>query len=61
MGWFSTYGKKSQWVRLIDILFYGPFLIFVATQLDNIYIEVIVLLMGASTITYNLSNYIYEM
>jgi hypothetical protein len=58
IGWISTIGFKSQWVRLIDIFIYGPFLIYVGMQIDNKFIRAIMLFMGATTISYNLKNLI---
>lgn len=60
IGWIATDGHKTQFVRLIDILFYGPFLIRVGMEFNNKYIRAILFLMGGTTITYNLKNYIDE-
>lgn len=58
IGWFSTGGKKSQFVRLLDIFFYGPVLILLSTKIENIYYKIILLFMGTTTVSYNLKNYI---
>ena len=60
LSYFSTEGVKSQFIRLIDILFFGPFLIWVALKEKNKLIQIILLLMGISTIIYNLRNYIFQ-
>ena len=36
LGYITTTGVKSQWVRLIDVFIYGPLLIWAgATQIKN--------------------------
>lgn len=57
VGWLSTSGQKTQFVRLIDIFMFGPFLIFLGFRNDNVYIRNILFFMGATTIAYNLKNY----
>lgn len=59
IGWISTNGKKSQYVRLLDIFIYGPILIYVSTVINNFYLKIIILFMGITTISYNLRNYIH--
>lgn len=58
IGLLATNGYKAQIVRAIDVLFYGPFLIYVGSQCDNIYTRYFLFVMGASTISYNLKNFI---
>lgn len=58
IGWISTKGSKSQYVRLLDIFIYGPILIYVSTIINNFYLKIIILFMGITTISYNLRNYI---
>lgn len=58
IGWFSTTGIKSQGVRLLDIFVYGPFLIYIGTILTNDILAIIMFVLGATSITYNLRNYI---
>ena len=59
IGWFSTTGTKSQWIRILDILFYGPFLIWLALyKISDESLKIILILMGATTITYNARNFI---
>lgn len=59
-GWYSTQGFKSQFIRILDILVYGPLLIYIGlTKIkNNDFIKMILLFFGASTITYNLKNYL---
>lgn len=59
IGWYSSNGVKSQLIRLLDILLYGPFLILLSFKMENIIIKIILLFIGSTTISYNLKNYIY--
>ena len=63
MGWFLATGSgKAQWVRLVDILLYGPYLIYLSQQSEEYIIsnreKIFLLFLGATTITYNLRNYL---
>lgn len=58
IGWFATTGVKSQIVRLIDIFIYGPFLVWVAIYIENIWLKILLLFLGATTISYNFRNYL---
>jgi hypothetical protein len=62
IGWVSANAEsKTQFVRLLDVFAYGPILIYVAldsTNNVNQWIKIALLLMGATTITYNLRNYL---
>lgn len=50
--------KKSQEVRLWDVLFIGPFLLWIAFKGSVTPLDAIILgLLGALTIGYNLYNY----
>ena len=60
IGWFSTTGIKSQIVRLGDIFLYGPFLIWISTQIEPLWAKIILILIGSTTISYNARNYIFE-
>ena len=62
LGWMSTGGKKSQTIRLLDILLLGPLMIYVAiTSYFQIAIHPLwiytLLFFGATTISYNFKNY----
>lgn len=63
LGWvFATGLGKGQYVRMIDILIYGPYLIYLAmkqTYTFSIPEKIFLLLFGTTTITYNLKNFIY--
>ena len=60
IGWTSTEGKKSQYVRLIDVFLYGPILIYTSTLIHNKFLKIMILFIGITTIVYNLKNYIKE-
>ena len=66
LGWVSTSGVKPQWVRLVDVFVYGPLLIYAGYLLWNVsgelnkWIAGALVIIGASTITYNLRNYLHE-
>ena len=59
IGWLLATGTgKTQWVRLVDILIYGPYLIYLSQQSEEYVISdvenVFLLFLGATTIAYNL-------
>jgi len=58
IGFLATNGHKAQFVRLLDVFVYGPFLIYVGTQFDDMFTRYFLFVMGASTISYNLKNFI---
>jgi hypothetical protein len=59
IGYYSSFGIKSQFVRLLDILVYGPILIILGFYLDTrAFIKIFLVLVGSTTISYNLKNYI---
>jgi hypothetical protein len=62
VGWVVASGKgKHQWVRLIDVFLYGPLLllfVFVPHSLTYSWVPYFLIFLGATTITYNLRNYI---
>jgi hypothetical protein len=61
-GWiFATGSQKTQWVRLVDVFVYGPYLIYLSMQDDytfSYYEKIFLLFLGASTITYNARNFL---
>jgi len=70
LGYLTTKGTKSQWIRIIDIIVIGPLMIylgwFVLVHRQDInrarFIDIcaaVVIFFGATTITYNLRNYLY--
>ena len=61
-GWYMATGtQKTQFVRLVDVFLYGPFLIYLSlkTTYTFSFIEKIFLLFfGTTTISYNLRNFL---
>ena len=60
IGWLSSTGVKSQLVRVLDIFIYGPFLIWVSTRVEQDWIKIILVFLGATTIAYNLRNWLHK-
>ena len=58
IGWYTAKGHKSQIVRLGDIFIFGPFLIWLGLREKTLWIKIILLFLGISTLSYNLKNYI---
>ncbi len=63
IGWFlATGSSKTQWVRIIDIFVYGPYLIYLALHNNYTFSEyekLLLLFLGATTISYNARNYLH--
>ena len=62
LGWFLANGQsKTQYVRLVDIFVYGPYLTYLAFQEEyvfTIFEKIFLLFLGITTITYNGKNYL---
>ena len=62
IGWVLSNGEsKTQYVRLIDIFIYGPYLTYLAFQkkyVFSIFEKIFILFLGITTITYNGKNYL---
>jgi hypothetical protein len=62
IGWIAANGEsKSQYVRLIDVFIYGPYLTYLAFQKEYVFTileKVFLLLMGMATISFNARNYL---
>jgi hypothetical protein len=62
LGWMLANGKsKTQYVRLIDIFVYGPYLTYLAFQTEyvfSLFEKIFILFLGITTITYNGKNYL---
>lgn len=63
IGWILATGAgKTQWVRIFDIFLYGPYLIYLSFQDETYKIsdreKIFLIGLGATTITYNLRNYL---
>ena len=63
IGWITANGKsKTQYVRLIDIFIYGPYLTYLAFQQEYVFSlieKLFLLLLGMTTIAYNAKNYLH--
>lgn len=56
---FFNNGDKSQFIRILDILFIGPFMIYMSyIGNEHIYLRIILAILGILTILYNFNNYI---
>ena len=62
LGWILANGSsKTQYVRLVDIFIYGPYLIYLSFQTNytfTIIEKIFLLFLGVTTITYNGNNYL---
>ncbi len=67
IGWFLATGAgKTQWVRLVDIFIYGPYLLWLAfwsafqrgTYVFSGMERTGLLFLGATTISYNLRKFL---
>ena len=61
LGHISTDGTKTQGIRLLDVFLIGPLMIYfghVGIKATSIF-SLLLIFFGATTITYNLKNYIY--
>jgi len=62
IGWIAANGEsKSQYVRLIDVFIYGPYLTYLAFQKEYIFStleKVFLLFLGITTISFNARNYL---
>jgi uncharacterized membrane protein len=60
MGYISTQGTKSQTIRLVDIFLIGPLMIYFGQKSKPLSVfSMLLVFFGATTITYNLKNYIF--
>jgi hypothetical protein len=61
IGYLSTTGTKSQWIRILDIVVIGPLMIYMGSLQDSQSISSALLIyFGATTIGYNLHNYMSQ-
>ena len=62
MGWIlATGNSKTQYVRLIDVFIYGPYITYLSFQKNytfTIIEKIFLLFLGITTITYNGKNYL---
>lgn len=62
LGWVSTGGKKSQFVRLVDVFIIGPVCMYAAwiTKSSHTATSIALVVIGAATISYNLKNWLHH-
>jgi hypothetical protein len=62
LGWkLSDGNSKTQYVRLVDVFIYGPYLTYLAFQKEYVFTmveKIFLLFLGITTITYNGKNYL---
>ena len=62
LGFYLANGNsKTQYVRLLDVFIYGPYLTYLSFQTNytfNIVEKIFLLFLGITTITYNGKNYL---
>lgn len=60
LGYISTSGVKSQKIRILDIVVIGPLMVYFGFSHEpmNIF-SLLLIFFGATTMTYNLRNYLH--
>lgn len=60
LGHISTAGTKTQTIRLLDVFLIGPLMIYFGhnSNVESIF-SILLMFFGATTITYNLKNYLH--
>lgn len=62
LGHISTDGTKTQAIRLLDVFLIGPLMIYYGHNSNAVSIfSLLLVFFGATTMTYNLKNYIYAL
>ena len=60
-GYISTSGTKTQAIRLLDIFLIGPLMIYFGQKSKPLSVfSMLLVFFGATTITYNLKNYLFH-
>ncbi len=60
-GWYSTHGVKSQFVRVLDIIVWGPIVIWAGYKVkEPEWLKWVLVFIGSATIAYNLKNYLKQ-
>lgn len=62
LGYISTDGTKTQAIRLLDVFLIGPLMVYYGhnSRVVSIF-SMMLVFFGATTITYNLKNYIHAL
>jgi hypothetical protein len=55
LGWMTNI--DIQKLRLIDVIIYGPILLYSGFIIENLFLKIMLLFIGSTTISYNLRNY----
>jgi uncharacterized membrane protein len=60
LGHISTDGSKTQSIRILDVVLIGPLMIYFGHTSKHVSIfSMLLTFFGATTITYNLKNYLH--
>ena len=61
LGYISTTGSKTQTIRLLDVFVIGPLMIYFGYKSKPAsFFSMLLIFFGATTITYNLKNYLFQ-
>ncbi len=61
VGWYSSIGIKSQFIRLLDVVVWGPLVIWAGYLVkDPKWVKWLLVSIGSATIAYNLKNFIHH-
>jgi hypothetical protein len=61
LGHVSTSGTKTQTIRLLDVFMIGPLMIYFGYRAEASIFSILLTFFGATTITYNLKNYMHAL
>ena len=61
LGHISTSGTKTQAIRLLDVFLIGPLMIYFGHRAEASLFSILLTFFGATTITYNLKNYLHAL
>jgi hypothetical protein len=57
MGWFSYSVRKTQLIKLLNVFVSGPLIIWASFQIKQKWARLLLLIFGATTISYNAKNW----
>ena len=61
LGNISTSGTKTQTIRIVDVVLIGPLMIYFGHRAEASLFSILLTFFGATTITYNLKNYMHAL
>jgi uncharacterized membrane protein len=61
LGHVSTSGTKTQTIRMLDVVLIGPLMIYFGHRAEASIFSILLTFFGATTITYNLKNYMHAL